>query len=255
MNQENPIRQYHIGLAPGDVARRILFAGDPTRVRRFSENLDEIRGEWTCREYLTITGTWKGQEVSLMATGIGASNIEIAMVELSKIVEDPILIRAGSCGGIDSEIHLGDLVVSMGAVRMENTSTTFVPEGYPAVAHPDVVQALMASSRQIGAPVHMGITATAPGFYGAQGRNEPGFPPRDPQVIDRLADIGVANMEMEASTLFTLASMQKWRAGCICTVFGRRQHDEFLNPEDKPALEDRCVNVALDALVNLELDQ
>ena len=75
MNQENTIRQYHIGLARGDVARRILLAGDPERVRRFSENLDEIRGEWSCREYLTITGTWKGEEVSLMATGIGASNI------------------------------------------------------------------------------------------------------------------------------------------------------------------------------------
>ncbi len=255
MNQENTIRQYHIGLARGDVARRILLAGDPERVRRFSENLDEIRGEWSCREYLTITGTWKGEEVSLMATGIGASNIEIAMVELSKIVDDPILIRAGSCGGLDPDIHLGDLVVSMGAVRMENTSTTFVPEGYPAVAHPDVVQALMACSRQQGAPVHMGLTATAPGFYGAQGRDEEGFPPRDPQVIEKLAAIGVANMEMEASTLFTLASLKKWRSGCICTVFGRRQHDQFLNPEEKPALEDRCVNVALDALVSLDLDR
>jgi len=95
MNYDEARRQYHIGLAPGDVARRILFAGDPTRVRRFSENLDSIRGEWTCREYLTITGTWKNEEVSLMATGIGASNIEIAMVELSKIVDDPIL---RSCG-------------------------------------------------------------------------------------------------------------------------------------------------------------
>jgi len=88
---------------------------------------------------------------------------------------------------------------------MENTSTTFVPDGYPAVAHPDVIQQLLQCAEKINAPVHLGITATAPGFYGAQGRNEPGFPPRDPQVIDRLAQIGVANMEMEASTLFTLA--------------------------------------------------
>ena len=253
MDTQDPFRQYHIGLAPGDVARRILLAGDPARVRRFAENLEEIRGEWSCREYLTITGKWKNEEVSLMATGMGASNIEIAMIELAKIVEDPILIRAGSCGGIDSAIHLGDLVVSWGAVRMENTSTTFVPEGYPAVAHPDVIQHLMKAADDLQAPVHLGITATAPGFYGAQGRHEAGFPPRDPEVIDKLAAIGVANMEMEASTLFTMASMKKWRAGCVCTVFGRRQHDEFLNPEDKPALEDRCVSVALNAMVNLTL--
>ncbi len=140
-------RQYHIGLSRGDAATKILLAGDPERVRRSATRLDRIDGEWSCREFLTITGQWRGEQVSLMATGIGASNIEIAMVELAAIVDDPILIRAGSCGGIDPAIELGDLVVSWGAVRMENTSTTFVPEGYPAVAHPDVIQALLGQAR------------------------------------------------------------------------------------------------------------
>ncbi|NCG55595.1 MAG: uridine phosphorylase [Proteobacteria bacterium] len=253
MSPENEFPQYHIGLKSGDVSPRILLAGDPERVRRSSQQLDNIRGEWSCREYLTVTGNWKGTEVSLMATGMGASNIEIALVELSKIVDNPILIRAGSCGGIDDNIQLGDLVISWGAVRMENTSTTFVPEGYPAVAHPEVIMKLQEAARQLGAPTHLGITATAPGFYGAQGRHEPGFPPRNPHVIEELAAIGVANMEMEASTLFTLSSMQRWRAGCVCTVFGRRQQDQFLEKSEKPALEDRCVTVALDALIALDL--
>ncbi len=244
-------RQYHIGLARGDVASRILLAGDPQRVRRSAQKLDRIDGEWSCREYLTVTGQWRGEQVSLMATGIGASNIEIAMVELAAIVDDPVLIRAGSCGGLDPDIELGDLVVSWGAVRMENTSTTFVPEGYPAVAHPDVITALMNGARDKNYPVHLGITATAPGFYGAQGRHLPGFPPRNPQIIEELAAIGVANMEMEASTLFTLASMKGWRSGCVCTVFGRRHHDEFVPVAEKPALEDRCVEVALDALLSI----
>ncbi|RUA08082.1 MAG: uridine phosphorylase [Bacillota bacterium] len=245
-------RQYHIGLSRGDAAQKILLAGDPERVRRNAARLDRIDGEWSCREFLTITGEWRGEQVSLMATGIGASNIEIAMVELAAVVDDPILIRAGSCGGIDPAIALGDLVVSWGAVRMENTSTTYVPEGYPAVAHPDVIQALLGQAREKQYPVHLGITATAPGFYGAQGRNEHGFPPRHPEVIAELARIGVANMEMEASALFTLASLRGWRAGCVCTVFGRRHHDEFVPHAEKPALEDRCVEVALDALLSLQ---
>ena len=75
MNYDEARRQYHIGLAPGDVARRILFAVDPTRVRRFSENLDSIRGEWTCRYYLTIAGTRKNDEVSCMDQGLGSTSI------------------------------------------------------------------------------------------------------------------------------------------------------------------------------------
>ncbi|HIC23856.1 MAG TPA: uridine phosphorylase [Planctomycetes bacterium] len=250
-HQNDNDRQYHIGLGRGDVASKILISGDPERIRRASQRLDKIDGEWTCREFLTITGQWSGQRVSLMATGIGAANIEIAMIELSAIVEDPVIIRAGSCGGIDPAIELGDLVVSWAAVRMENTSTTFVPEGYPAVAHPDVIQALLASATKKDFPVHLGITATAPGFYGAQGREVQGFPARNPQIIEELARIGVSNMEMEASTLFTLASLRGWRAGCVCTVFGRRHHDQFVPHDDKPALEDACVDVALDALVEI----
>ncbi len=251
-HQNHQQRQYHIGLAPGEVADKILIAGDPDRIRRASKRLDEIDGEWSCREFLTVTGTWSGEKVTLMATGIGASNIEIALVELSAVVEDPVIIRAGSCGGIDPSIDLGDLVVSWGAVRMENTSTTFVPEGYPAVAHPDVIQALLASARNRELPTHLGITATAPGFYGAQGRELAGFPARNPDVIDELARIGVSNMEMEASTLFTLSSLKGWRSGCVCTVFGRRHHDQFVPHDEKPALEDTCVDVALDALVALD---
>ena len=245
-------RQYHIGLARGDVASKILIAGDPERIRRASSRLDQVDGEWTCREFLTITGLWSGQPVSLMATGIGAANIEIAMIELSAIVDDPVIIRAGSCGGLDPAIELGDLVVSWAAVRMENTSTTFVPEGYPSVAHPDVIQALLGSAANKDIPAHLGITATAPGFYGAQGREVPGFPARNPQIIEELARIGVSNMEMEASTLFTLASVRGWRAGCVCTVFGRRHHDQFVPHDDKPALEDACVDVALDALLEIQ---
>lgn len=247
--QNDSDRQYHIGLSRGDVADKILIAGDPERIRRASQRLDQIDGEWTCREYLTITGLWSGQKVSLMATGIGASNIEIAMIELSAIIDDPVIIRAGSCGGIDPNIELGDLVVSWGAVRMENTSTTFVPEGYPAVAHPDVIQALMTTARNKNLTAHLGITATAPGFYGAQGREIDGFPPRNPDVIEELGQIGVSNMEMEASTLFTLASLKGWRSGCVCTVFGRRHHNQFVPHDEKAALEDTCVEVALDALL------
>lgn len=244
-------RQYHIGLAPGDVAPSILLVGDPARAERAAERFSNVRGEWRNREFTTFTGEWEGIPVSVMATGIGCDNTEIAVVELSSLVEDATLVRAGTCGGLQPDLSIGDLVVTWGAVRLENTSTHFVPEGYPAVAHPDVIAALRAAAESSGAPWHLGMTATASGFYGAQGRDVPGFPPWNPDAIDALARIGVLNLEMETSTLLTLASLRGFRAGSVCTVFAERPNDRFVPPERKQEFEDRVVGVGLDALRRL----
>ena len=164
------------------------------------KRFDSVRGTWEKREFVTVTGVWKGLPVTIMATGIGCDNTEIAVVELSSLVEDATLIRAGSCGGLQEHLELGDLVVTWGAVRLETTSLNYVPEGYPAVAHPEVSQALLEAAKQLELPHHFGMTATTAGFYGAQGRANEHFAPRDPKVVDRLARIGVMNLEMETST-------------------------------------------------------
>ncbi len=100
-------------------------------------------------------------------------------------------------------------------------------------------------------PFHVGVTGTAPGFYGAQGRIVPGFLPIDPQKLDRLARQGVKNLEMEASCLLTLASLRGFRAGCVCAVFASRPRNEFIDEQSKVAAEARVVDVGLDALHHL----
>lgn len=246
-------RQYHLGLGPGEVAPRLLLVGDPARARRFGERFDSVRGEWSNREYVAITGQVGGKEITVLATGIGCDNTEIAVVELSALLDGPaILIRAGSCGALQPHLELGDLVITWGAVRLENTSLNYVPEGYPAVAHPQVIEALRASAEQHGHPHHVGFTATASGFYGAQGRDLPHFPARDPELPARLGRLGVLNLEMETSTLLTLASLRGWRAGAVCTVFAQRARDAFVAPEQKHAFEDRALDCALGALLALE---
>ena len=245
-------RQYHIGVGPGDVEPNIVLVGDPARARRTAERLDSVRGTWEKREFVTVTGVWKGLPVTIMATGIGCDNTEIAVVELSSLVEDATLIRAGSCGGLQEHLELGDLVVTWGAVRLETTSLSYVPEGYPAAAHPQVAQALLAAATELKLPHHFGMTATAAGFYGAQGRAHDHFPPRDPELIDRLARIGVMNLEMESSTLLTLASLRGFRAGAVCTVFANRPRNVFVSPEQQKGFEDRAVDCALEALSSLQ---
>ncbi len=241
-------RQYHIGLAPGEVASNIILVGDPARARRWGAKL-ELEGEWSHREYVTVTGAYHGLRLSIMATGIGADNTEIAVVELKSLLEGEVrIIRAGTSGGLDPAASLGDLVVTWGAVRLETTSLAFVPSGYPAVAHPEIAQSLRHAARELDLPHHFGMTATAAGFYGAQGRQVAGFPVREPQLTEELAQIGVKNLEMEASSLLTLAALAGWRAGAVCTLFARRGANEFVRPRDKIRFEDRAVGTALAAL-------
>ena len=212
-------RQYHIGLAPGEVARYIMLVGDPARATRVAGLLDRVDLERRNREYVTYTGVHHGLPVTVMGTGMGAGPTEIAVVELCQVVDNPVMIRCGSSGALQPDMQLGDLVVSQAALRLENTTRFFVDEGYPAVADPQAVLALASAAEANGYRYHVGITATAPGFYGAQGRNVPGFAPRDPEIVARLAAQGVKNLEMETSTLLTLATLRAFLADAVCAVY------------------------------------
>src|SRR3989338_4145297 len=99
-------RQYHIGVAPGEVAPTILLCGDPARAYKVAKYFEKAEEPKTHREYVTITGVYKGAPVSVMATGIGADNTEIAVIELSQVVQNPTFIRIGSCSGIPKEVAL-----------------------------------------------------------------------------------------------------------------------------------------------------
>lgn len=240
-------RQYHIGLAPGEVAPYILMCGDPARARRVAKYFDEAKREITSREYVTITGKYKGLPISVMATGMGPDNTEIAIVELSQIVKNPTFIRIGSSGALKKGIELADLVISTGGVRLENTSTNYVVEGYPAVANHEVILALLEAAKQLKCPYHVGLTATAPGFYGAQARNVPGFPPRNPELLGQLDQMNVSNLEMETSCLLTLATLAGHRAGAVCAIYANRHKNEFIDSETKDLAEKRCLETGLKA--------
>ena len=241
-------RQYHIDLAPGEVAPAIILVGDPKRARRVAGLFDQVTLERQNREFLAFTGVHRGLPVTVLGTGMGAGSTEIAVIELCQCVEAPVMIRCGSSGALQADMRLGDLAITQGALRLENASTYFVDPGYPAVADPMVVMALAQAADEAGERFHVGLTATAPGFYGAQGRKVPGFPPRDPAIVDRLAAQGIRNLEMEASTLLTLATLRGFRAGAVCAVYATRVDNRFIDPETKDRAELACVQAGLRAL-------
>lgn len=244
-------RQYHIGLKPGEVAPTILLCGDPARAGKIAQRFDRIRARKGNREFLTFTGVYHGVPVSVMATGIGPDNMEIAVIELSQIVRDAVMIRAGSCGALQRDIRLGDLVISRSALALETTSQYFRSVSPVSPSHPEVLQALIRASTEQKFSHHVGLTATAPGFYGAQGRKVPGFPLRDPRLPERLARRGVLNLEMEISTLFGLARLARLRAGAVCAVYANRPRNTFVDSRAKIVAERHCIETALRACLIL----
>lgn len=244
-------RQYHIGLAPGEVAPFILLCGDPARVKKAASFMDETGKEVCHREYVTITGKYKGIPVSVMSTGMGPDNTEIALVELSQVVENPTFIRIGTSGALKDNIKIGDFVISSGGVRLENTSTYFVCEGYPAVAHHEVVLALLESASKLKLNTYVGLTATAPGFYGGQGRTTPFFKPRYPNITVELETMNVSNFEMESSTLFAMSTLAGFRAGTVCAIIAERTANKFIDQDTLARVEVECLQVGFDAVAIL----
>ena len=150
--------------------------------------------------------------LSAMSTGMGTDNVEIVLAEVMEITDQPSFIRIGSSGALQPEIELGDLIVSIGAVRLENTTDFYVHPGYPAIAHREVVAALEAACLERGYRHHLGLTATASGFYARRA----GRCARSRFAILSLRrSCGarrVANLEMESSALFVLTSLAGLRA-------------------------------------------
>jgi len=244
-------RQYHIALGPGELAEYILLPGDPDRTARIAARLDSIELERRHREFASVTGTYRGERVSVVSTGIGTDNVEIVVAEILAVTERPTFIRVGSCGALQPEVGLGDLIISTGAVRLESTTSYFVHDGYPAVAHYEAVIALIEAAERLGHRAHVGITATAPGFFGAQGRPIPHLPIRYPDLAEDMARQRVMNFEMEASALLILSALARCRAGVVCAVYAQRSTGEFIDGAAKDAAEAACVETGLDSLVIL----
>ncbi|HEX5451443.1 MAG TPA: nucleoside phosphorylase [Candidatus Limnocylindrales bacterium] len=241
-------RQYHIGLGPGELAEYILLPGDPDRTPKIAALLDDVEREHRHREFASATGTYKGQRVSIVSTGIGTDNVEITVAEILAITEHPTFIRVGSCGALRPEMALGDLAISTGAVRLETTTSWFVHDGYPAVADYEAVIALIEAAEGLGVPYHVGITATAPGFFGAQGRPIPQLPIRYPDLAEDMARQRVMNFEMEASALLVLAGLAGCRAGVVCAVYAQRSTGDFVTGTARDAAERHCVETGLEGL-------
>jgi len=239
-------RQYHVELAPGDVADAVLLPGNPERVDKVTALWDDHDEVAHHREYRTATGEYDGAPVSVTSTGIGSPSAAIAVEELARVGVDTF-IRVGSCGAIQEGMDVGDLVITSGAVRQEGTSDEYVRADYPAVADDEVVAALVAAAERLGYDYHVGLTMSADSFYAGQGREGfEGFEAAGSDaLVEELRDANVKNIEMEASAILTLANVYGLRAGAICSVYANRVTGEFRQEGESRAAETASLAVSL----------
>ena len=247
--------QYHLEVAPGDVADSVLLPGDPERVAKVTDEWDDSEVVAEHREYRTATGTYDETPISVTSTGIGSPSTAIAVEELARVGADTF-IRVGSTGAIQEETDIGDLIITSGAVRQEGTSHEYVREEYPAVADHAVVAALAAAAEELGYDYHVGLTASTDSFYAGQSREGfEGFLARDSEEkIEELRRANVLNFEMEASALLTLANIYGLRAGAVCTVYADRTTGEFRVEGERRAARTASLAVAKLAAMDARVD-
>lgn len=244
-------RKYHLQVGPGELAEKILLVGDPKRAHLAATFFDAVTVMRENRGYVCISGMYGGQFLSVIATGIGGPSAEIALMEAFQLTRKPVLLRVGTSGGIQDHIQPGDLIVTTGSLRLEDTTNQYVRSAYPAVAHHEVVAALIHTLQKAGCTYHVGLTASTSSFYAGQGRKIPGFPSQNLTLLAEMESLHVLNFEMESSLVLTLAALNQSKAGCLCLSLNNRNADQFIELELMHQKEKEAVKLGLDTLLGI----
>jgi uridine phosphorylase len=247
---EDQSRQYHIQVAKGEVGRYVIMPGDPKRCVKIAQYFDDPVLIADNREYVTYTGTLDGVKVSVTSTGIGGPSASIAMEELYKCGADTF-VRIGTCGGMQTEIKSGDVVIATGAIRMEGTSKEYAPIEYPAVADLEVANALVAAAKELGLTYHTGVVQCKDAFYG---QHEPERMPVSYELLNKWEAwkrLGCKASEMESAALFIVAAHLKVRCGSDFLVMGNQERNAL--GMDNPIVHDTeaAVTVGVEAIRRL----
>lgn len=265
---------YHIHAKGENLADNIFLVGDPERVNMFKDIFDTIEFEVQNRELHTLTGTYRGQRFTAMSTGMGTDNIDIVLTELDAAANIDLeqrcerathrtlnLIRIGTSGSLHSSIPTGSLVASQYAIGLdgllnyyEHDTALFETEmqrqfvahmQFPeALAHPYCVKASATLLQKVAQGMHLGITATAPGFYAPQGRHIR-IAPAVKDLNEKLAtfrydSLPVTNLEMETSAIYGLSRIMGHNALTVCLIIANRADGTFLSdyhPQMRAAIE------------------
>jgi DeoD family purine-nucleoside phosphorylase len=229
----------HIRANEGDYAEACLLPGDPLRAKYIAETfLDGAEQKNAERGMLGYTGTYEGRPVSVQATGMGCPSAAIVIEELVQLGVKRLL-RIGTCGGLQPELRLGDLIVAISAVAADSTAQHLVGEPHAPTADWELVHAAVHAAKELGRPVRVGPIVSSDLFYNPDGGQ-----------YRRWSDRGILAVEMEAAVLFTLGALRRVQAGCLLTVSDVVVEGEFvrISDDEMRAAVDQMTDLALGAV-------
>lgn len=260
LNSEGAV--YHLNLHPDQLADDVLLVGDPGRVELIASFFDKIEVERQNRELVTRTGYFNGKRITVMSTGMGTDNLDIVMNELDALANIDLktripkeghrslnLIRIGTCGALQPEIEVEDsYVATRYAIGLDgllyfygkNEEVNNVAMRDAFIKHMDypkdlplpyVVECSKDLFDRLAQGYYQGVTATAPGFYGPQGRTlrmNLAYPEHNRKIESfNYQGWRVCNFEMESSALYGLGKMMGHNCLTICVAIANRVTEKF----------------------------
>ena len=232
----------HINAAPNDFAKTVLMPGDPLRSKFIAENfLSDARLVNNVRGIQGYTGTYKGERVSVMASGMGMPSIAIYSYELFNFFGVENIIRIGSAGGMAEQVKIRDIIFAMGASTTTNFAVQYHLEGaFAPIASYDLLKTAVGEAEKIGATYHVGNLLSSDIFYNA-----------DPEASKRWAKLGVLGVEMEAAALYMNAAYLGKRALAMCTVSDHLFTGESLDAEARQNSFTEMMEIALNTAIKM----
>ena len=239
----------HNSAKPGDFAKTVLMPGDPLRSKFIAENflenpvlVNNVRG------VQGYTGTYKGVRVSVMASGMGMPAIGIYSHELFNAYGVENIIRVGSAGAIQENIHLYDLVLAQGACTDSNWASQFhLPGTFAPIASYELLSKAVEAAQELGAAYHVGNVNSSDVFYGDHVDVPEGL-----DSVYGLKKMGVMALEMEAAALYMNAARYGKRGLCICTISDHVLKGVETTSEERQTAFTTMMKVALDVAVAME---
>jgi uridine phosphorylase len=245
------------GLREEEGARYALICGDPERVPKIAAMLEGHGKVRQVREFNIMEGRLEGERVLVASTGIGGPSTAILMEEMANTGTDTF-IRVGTSGGIAEGLKKGDAVITTAVYRKDGTSRSYVPDSFPAAAHPDIVRYLQDAAEQLGLRYQVGVTMSVDGFYsenrvisngkmGSMAHNGFMLSSRENDLLDAKR-MNVKNIEMEMGTVLTLTTLWGIRGGGICLVSDIapwHPTEDLIDPEKGMQ---SCISAAVHAL-------
>ena len=225
----------HISANKGDIAETILLPGDPLRAKFIAENfLENVKQYNSVRNMFGFTGTYKGKRVSVQGTGMGMPSCSIYSYELIHFYDCKNLIRIGTAGALVDKLHIGDLVIGMGACTDSNYASQYeLPGTYAPIASYDLLRRAVNKADEMKINYHVGNILSSDVFYGAN------------NATPKWAKIGVLAVEMEAAALYMNAAYAGVNALCIVTISDSLITGEATTPEQREKTFTNMMEVAL----------